>query len=75
LETDLKLTKKAQNQISSHINALMCYHGMVATYNEKNETTRAIKSMVYFNEAADALIAMGIEVNRYNLEGMSINEQ
>jgi hypothetical protein len=53
----------------------MCYHGMVETYNEKNETTRAIKSMVYFNEAADALIAMGIEVNRYNLEGLSINEQ
>lgn len=66
----MKLTKKAQKQISSNINRLMCYSGMITSFNEKKDSTRAFQMMRAYNEAADELIAMGIKVNRYNVEGV-----
>jgi hypothetical protein len=72
METDLNLTKKAQKQISSNIIALMCYSGMVHAFIEENKTDKAFQSMKFYNDHANELIAMGIEVNLYNLEGVDL---
>ena len=61
-----KTTKSAV--ISKHINSLLCYKTMASEACDNQEYTKATQAMQWFNEAADALIGMGIPVIKYNIE-------
>ena len=61
-----KTTKSAV--IGKHINSLLVYTTMVENASVKGDSEKMCNAMRWYNEAADALIGMGIPVVKYNPE-------
>jgi len=64
----MKLSKSAVNAVSRHINSLLVYTTMVSNAREKRDFEKMNNAMQWYNEAADALISMGVPVIKYKLE-------
>jgi hypothetical protein len=61
----MAMSKKLQKEIAGNINSLLTFHSMVNDDIAKKDYDSAEKSMSWFNDAADKLIAIGIPVIRY----------
>jgi hypothetical protein len=64
----MKLNKKMVAQLEKSITGILCYEGMVSKAVAENRIDDAFKAMKWFNERADELTALGIEVRKYKVE-------
>jgi len=67
MENKMKLSKKMATQIEKLVNGVLCYHGMINKAVEDKRFDDAFKAMKWFNERADELTALGIEVKKYEV--------
>ncbi len=64
----MKVSKKMATQIEKLVSGVLCYHGMINKAVEAKRFDDAFKAMKWFNEIADELAALGIEVRKYEVE-------
>lgn len=63
-----KTGRLTKHQIAMHINALLVYQSMVDRRQSSGQATKARQAMEWYDSVADALIATGIAVNKYNVD-------
>ena len=62
----MALSKKLAKEISRHINGMSCYEILARSALESKEYDKFRNAVKWYNDEADALIAMGIEVVKYS---------